>query len=138
MTIAKQTSPFVCSRCLYRQSRILTPLLRNGQYLRHSTQAAPLPHDNERPKTHKGDEPGSSENTQEQVEEPGRMSRRLAQMTEESIEQGPRGAKKAIEEGGFSEGLKKQLETRIQDSTFKSENPAAFAQLNMPVGLKPL
>jgi len=68
-------------------------------------------------------------------EEQGRMSQRLSQMTEESIEQGGRSMKKAIEEGGFSENLKKQLETRIQDSKFKSENPAAFAEINMPVCL---
>ena len=65
--------------------------------------------------------------------EGGGMSRRLAHMTEESIETGGRGAQKAIEDGGFSEELRKKLEARIQDSTFKSENPAAFAQLNMPV-----
>ncbi|KAK4695838.1 hypothetical protein P7C71_g1994, partial [Lecanoromycetidae sp. Uapishka_2] len=60
------------------------------------------------------------------------MSRRLAHMTEESIEHGGRGAKKAIEEGGFSEELKRQLGARIQDSAFRSENSAAFAELNMP------
>lgn len=57
-------------------------------------------------------------------------------MTEEAVEQGGRSAKKAIEEGGFSEELRRQLEARIQDSSFKSENPAAFAQLNMPVRLE--
>jgi hypothetical protein len=61
------------------------------------------------------------------------MSRRLAQMIDESIQQGGRGAKKAIEEGGFSEELKRQLEARLLDSSFKSGNPAAFAQVNMPV-----
>ena len=65
------------------------------------------------------------------------MSRRLAQMTDESIEQGGRSAKKAIEEGGFSEELKHRLEARIQESSFKNENPAAFAQVNMPVRSKP-
>ena len=64
------------------------------------------------------------------------MSRRLAQMTDESIEQGGRSAKKAIEEGGFSEELKRRLEERIQESSFKSENPAVFAQVNMPVRSK--
>jgi len=65
----------------------------------------------------------------------GRMSQRLFQMTEESIEQSGRGMTKAIEEGGFSEDLKKQLEARIQDSTFKAQNCAAFAGTNMPVRL---
>ena len=81
----------------------------------------------------------SRDHTKSQVEitenggEPGGMSRRLAQMTDESVEQGGRSAKKAIEEGGFSEELKRRLEERIQESSFKSDNPAAFAQVNMPV-----
>jgi len=61
------------------------------------------------------------------------MSERLAQMTEESIQEGGRGTCKALEEAGFSQELEMQLETpKIQDSTFKSSNPAAFAQANMP------
>lgn len=64
----------------------------------------------------------------------GRMSSRLKQMTDESLSHGGRGAEKVIEEAGFSEELKRQLEEKIRDSTFKSENPAAFAQMNMPVG----
>ena len=63
------------------------------------------------------------------------MSSRLAQMTDESLGHGVPGAAKAIEEAGFSEELKRQLEERIKESTFRSENPAAFAQINMPVGL---
>ena len=61
------------------------------------------------------------------------MSRRLAEMTDESIEQGGRSAQKAVEEAGFSEELKRRLEARIVDGKFKSENPAAFAQIKMPV-----
>ena len=61
------------------------------------------------------------------------MSRRLEEMTDESLEQGGRSAHKAVEEAGFSEGLKRRLEARIADSRFKSENPAAFAEANMPV-----
>lgn len=54
-------------------------------------------------------------------------------MTEESLERGGRAAQKAIDEAGFSEELKKRLEARIQDTKFRSENPAAFAQMDMPV-----
>ena len=61
------------------------------------------------------------------------MTQRLAQLTEDALEQGGRGAQKAIDESGFSEELKRHLEARIQDSKFRSENPAAFAQLDMPV-----
>lgn len=61
------------------------------------------------------------------------MSGRLAQMTDEMLEQGNRSAKKVIKEGGFSEELKKKLEARLQESSFRSENAAAFAQVNLPV-----
>ena len=62
------------------------------------------------------------------------MSSRLNQMTEESLSHGGREAEKFVEEAGFSEELKRQLEERINDNTFKSDYPAAFAQMNMPVG----
>ena len=61
------------------------------------------------------------------------MSERLMQMTDEMIERDGRNTKKAFEEGGFSEDLKKKLESRIQESSFRSENAAAFAQANLPV-----
>ena len=63
------------------------------------------------------------------------MSRRLADMTDETLESGGRTARKAVDEAGFSEELKKRLEARIQDSTFRNENLAAFAQVNMPVSI---
>ena len=63
----------------------------------------------------------------------GRMSERLAQMTEQTLEEGGTGAQKAIREAGFSEEVRQKLEARIQDTKFRSDNPAAFAQVNMPV-----
>jgi len=65
----------------------------------------------------------------------GAMSRRLADMTDKTLESGGRTARKAVEEAGFSEEIKKRLEARIQDNTFRSENPAVFAQINMPVSI---
>ncbi|KAL8901394.1 MAG: hypothetical protein Q9207_005226 [Kuettlingeria erythrocarpa] len=62
----------------------------------------------------------------------GAMSRRLSQMIDENIESGGRPAGKVIHEAGFSEELKKRLEAKIEDSSFRNENPAAFAQLDMP------
>lgn len=95
----------------------------------HSTD---LPHekskDNEDPKS------TFEANGQGRVER--RMSERLKQMTDEMIERDGRGAKRAIEEGGFSEELKKKLEARLQESSFRSENAAAFAQANLPVRYK--
>ncbi|KAL9002768.1 MAG: hypothetical protein Q9188_004320 [Gyalolechia gomerana] len=60
------------------------------------------------------------------------MSRRLSEMTEETLEQSGRAARKVVDEAGFSEELKRRLEAKIADSTFRKENSAAFAQLEMP------
>lgn len=60
------------------------------------------------------------------------MSRRLAEMSSESLETGGRGARKAIEEAGFSEELKARLTEKIANSSFRSDNAGAFAQANMP------
>lgn len=64
------------------------------------------------------------------------MSRRLEELTDQTIEESGTRSKKAFEEAGFSEELKRQLEERIEMSNFKSQNAAAFAQLNMPVRLQ--
>ena len=63
----------------------------------------------------------------------GALSKRLAEMTEESIESGGRTAQKVMDEAGFSEELKRKLEAKIQETSFKNENLAAFAQIDMPV-----
>ncbi|MCJ1290967.1 hypothetical protein MMC34_002509 [Xylographa carneopallida] len=60
------------------------------------------------------------------------MSRRLEDMTERVFDYGGRGAQKSVQEAGFSEELKRTLEARIANSSFKSANQAAFAQIDMP------
>lgn len=81
---------------------------------------------------------GSSSTKQTEKEvDLGGMSRRLSQMTDESLEQGGHGLQKSIEEGGFSDELKKALQARIQESSFKRDNAAAFAEANMPVRFSP-
>ncbi|KAL8651486.1 MAG: hypothetical protein Q9210_003224 [Variospora velana] len=62
------------------------------------------------------------------------MSRRLSELTEEIIEHGGHSARKAMDEAGFPEELRQRLEAKIADSNFRSENPAAFASLDMPFG----
>ncbi|MCJ1472134.1 hypothetical protein MMC13_000781 [Lambiella insularis] len=60
------------------------------------------------------------------------MSRRLEDMTERTVEEGGQSAQKYVEEAGFSEELKRRLEARIADDKFRSANPAAFAQIDLP------
>ena len=137
MVIFRSINPFICTRCLYGQ--LVCPSFRaqNGRISKALATSAALPQQNEHASAKDGDHTETHKGVTENRGEPGGMSRRLAQMTDESIEQGGRSAKKAIEEGGFSEELKRRLEERIQESSFKSDNPAAFAQVNMPVCSKP-
>lgn len=71
--------------------------------------------------------------TSRQTAELGAMSRRLEDLTEQTIEESGAQSRKAFEEAGFSEELKRQLEERIEMSKFKSENAATLAQVDMPV-----
>ena len=129
MNIAKRANSHIHTRCLYRQSPLFARFLENAHPSRKFTQSAHLPQkiskDDEDPKT------VSKPNGESKAE--GRMSERLAQMTDEMIEGDVRSTEKAIEEGGFSEELKKKLEARLQESSFRSENATAFAQANLPV-----
>ena len=137
MVIARQRTPFTCAGCLCRQSVRLPRRLKYGRSWRAFSQTAALPQQNAQASAKHEDHSESSEEKNGQEKEQGGMSRRLAQMTDESIEQGGRNAMKALEEGAFSEELKRRLEARIQDSSFKSQNPAVFAQLDLPVRPEP-
>ncbi|KAL8813073.1 MAG: hypothetical protein Q9200_000540 [Gallowayella weberi] len=55
-------------------------------------------------------------------------------MTDENIQQGGSAARKALDEAGFSEELKRRLEAKITNSNSRTDYPAAFAQINMPSG----
>ena len=138
MVIVRKAVPFICTRCLYGQLACPSLRAQNGWRSRLFATSTALPQQNEHASAKDEHHTETQEEVIENGGEPGGMSRRLAQMTDESIEQGGRRTKKAIEEGGFSEELKRKLEERIQGSSFKSENPAAFAQVNMPVRSKPL
>ena len=135
--LQKQNLPLIIRDCcLKRQLRPVRVISDHASSSRgnYSTQQTePLP-DGEQTVQIKA-EPGSNNlQTEIIIGGEGQMSSRLAQMTDESLSHGGRDAEKLIEEAGFSEELKRQLEERIKETAFKSENSAAFAQLNMPVG----
>lgn len=137
MHFARNFSSFICTGCLHRLSRPafcdkthVSPFRRlSGEVCgsktsplqQRQTPAQNLP------------ESGGKNHENHDVEEAGGMTRRLAQMTDESLEQGGRSAQNVIKEVGFSEELKSRLEARILDGKVKGDNPAAFAELNMPV-----
>ena len=66
----------------------------------------------------------------------GAMSRRLEEMTEMTVEESGRSARKHLEEAGFSEELRHKLEARITERSFKNENALALAQVNIPVSFR--
>ena len=69
----------------------------------------------------------------EEEEGQGAMSRRLTEMTEDSLLQGGKSSRNNMQQAGFSEELKAKLEEKIAAASFKSEHAAAFSIHNMPV-----
>ncbi|GAB7363792.1 hypothetical protein MBLNU230_g4359t1 [Neophaeotheca triangularis] len=115
----KRPLPHTCARCL----RARPPLGQSTSPFVRPSSSTTSP-----PESRKDD--GSSDIRAEA--DKGAMSRRLAEMSDESLESGGRSAKKAVEEAGFSEDLKRQLEEKLANASFRSENASAFAQANMP------
>ncbi|KAL8698915.1 MAG: hypothetical protein Q9224_001635 [Gallowayella concinna] len=109
-----------------------SPLCRSKdqKVLARFSSSVRLPQEHESPREWHDDQQGSSRDDKGD----GAMSRRLSDMTDENIEQGGSAARKAMDEAGFSDELKRRLEAKIADSNFRTEFPAAFAQINMPSG----
>lgn len=81
----------------------------------------------------KTEEHGEASENQDEEELKGAMARRLSQMTEDAMLEGGRSAQRNMQQAGFSEDLKRQLEERVKAASFKSEYAAAHSILDMPV-----
>ena len=81
----------------------------------------------------KNDEDVRPQDEGEKEKEIGAMSKRLAEMAEETMDTGSRSDRKMMEDAGFSEELKKQLEDRITQTAFRSQNQQAVSGAEMPV-----
>ncbi|KAL9115087.1 MAG: hypothetical protein Q9227_000881 [Pyrenula ochraceoflavens] len=124
-----RATPWICRRCLRAQhSRRPHDDLR---FFPGSGRTISISSKSQQAQDAENDD-GQSEKKDHNNDDKGAMSRRLAEMAEETIDSGDRSARKAVEEAGFSEELKKRLEERITGSTFRNENPQAFAQAEMP------
>lgn len=133
---AQSADPYIFARCLCRHFKPTSRLGRHGVFHRAFSATLPPREQQSAPELVKVDDEQYEQKKQD--EGTGTMSKRLADMTDETLESGGRTARKAVEEAGFSEELKKRLQARFQDSTYRSDNPAAFAQLNMPVSIDDL
>ena len=118
----RRPSTLVCTRCLRVRRAVANGqpsyVNRYASNASHSAKAEGAGGD-EQPKQRRDDDTCA-------------MSKRLSKMSEESLETGGRSAVKAVEEAGFSEELKRQLEQKIAHASFVNENPSAFAQASLP------
>ncbi|KAK8086831.1 hypothetical protein PG994_001805 [Apiospora phragmitis] len=125
----KATVPYTCSRCavalLRQEARCSIGGNPRNRWNRHSSSAA---------NAHKPDEDAkpSGKDADSTKPEPGPMSRRLEEATEEALLTGGRAGRRAVEDAGFSEELKERLFARVKDAEFRSEYASAFAEAEMP------
>ena len=121
---------WTCARCL----RLFSPKLA----------ARPTPPSAVRQEFHNlaanraGQAAGRKEEEEDEApdEEQGAMSRRLSEMAEETMDTGSKSDRKLIEQAGFSEDLKRQLEERITQTAFRAQHQQAFSESEMPVSSK--
>lgn len=121
-------SKFTCARCLRAQRALLSANTHRGTRLASSKAQSPPISTGK----HGGSEKHGTGEQVDDAPEQGAMFRRLQEMTDANLETGGRSARKAVEEAGFSEELKKQLEEKIASASFRSDNAGAFAQTNLP------
>ena len=133
MLVGRERPLHICSSCLRQLSANNVLARQSHRSFNQSRNLPQQPTQAQAAATEESQKPQDKDGQAGLEEQRGRMSEQLAQLTEEAIEQGGRGARKAVEEAGFSEELKRQLEARIKDSTFKSKNAAALAYANLPV-----
>lgn len=121
------SSVWICENCI-RAARPRFSGLHNVQSsTRFISRSSPLL---ESSQTDKQDE---AKEERELSAEEGALSRRLSEMTEEALETGGRSAQKSMRDAGFSEELKKELEEKIAQSSFRAQNQQAFSVAEMPV-----
>ena len=132
--------PYTCTRYLRAPKRYYgVSVIRRGGGRRPSSNLSPLSaekiDDSKAQVADKlTDEASNAKLTSAQNEEPeqGAMSRRLSEATEEALYTGGRAGRKAVEDAGFSDELKQKLLEKIESQNFRSENAAAFMEVETP------
>ncbi|KAL6879576.1 hypothetical protein HDV57DRAFT_499298 [Trichoderma longibrachiatum] len=66
-----------------------------------------------------------------QKSEPGAMTRRLQEATEEAMFSGGSSGRRAVEDAGFSDELKEKLLSKIADANFRHEYSSAFTEKDL-------
>ncbi|KIX02089.1 uncharacterized protein Z518_08028 [Rhinocladiella mackenziei CBS 650.93] len=128
---------WTCSRCL-RAQRLSSisagpSIFESGAMVRSRrpfSTAASLQEENTSSPKNEGT--GGNEKSGQDEEEEGAMSRRLAEMAEEAMDTGGNSDRKLMQDVGFSDDLKQQLEERIAQTGLTAQNQKAASQINMP------
>lgn len=122
MRLSAQRTPYICSRCLRERRSALSSRPKSWSLnVRHLFAGSP-----------QRDSDHAAKKDEREEKELGAMSRRLSEMSEGSLETGGRSARKAVEEAGFDEDLKRRLEERIANASFRNEFASAIAQAELP------
>ena len=126
--------PYVCARCI---SRSLRP--NGAKFTIPSTKSyATKPGASDDQPATTSEPPNvvngnSDSNAQTNAShEPGPMSRRLLEATEEALLTGGTAGRRAVEDAGFSEELKERLLAKVKDAQFRSQYASAFSEANLP------
>ncbi|EEP81717.1 predicted protein [Uncinocarpus reesii 1704] len=99
--------------------------------LHHSIRASSTRAGSERQQKNNSKEDGLRNDESPKEEEEGAMTRRMKELSEDAM-LGGKSAMKNMQQAGFSDELKKQLEERIAATSFKNEHAQAFSVANMP------
>ncbi|CAJ2510897.1 Uu.00g065220.m01.CDS01 [Anthostomella pinea] len=124
--IRKIAFPSVCAQCARNSSVRPTTLGLDGLGKRYTTSVTKTQPSNDSNNDSKDAEDANTKS------EPGPLTRRLEEATEEALLTGGRAGRRAVEDAGFSEELKERLFAKVKDAQFRSENATAFAEAGMP------
>ncbi|KAL7919496.1 hypothetical protein ACQKWADRAFT_301288 [Trichoderma austrokoningii] len=116
--LSKISAP-LCKNCLCNSARFGPQVAR-----RYTSQAksSTTEHQDAQPSSRQSTGDGHSSKT-----EPGAMTRRLQEATEEALFSGGSAGKRAVQDAGFSQELKEQLLSKIADAKFQHDHSSSLA-----------
>ncbi|KAJ4864435.1 hypothetical protein T069G_00965 [Trichoderma breve] len=119
-----RVSSSLCQKCLQASARFGPQGAR--RYTSPANQLTGDESKTDQENTSKPDNDGSS-----QESEPGAMTRRLQEATEEALFSGGSSGRRAVQDAGFSDELKEKLLNKIADANFRQEFSSAFAEKDL-------
>lgn len=125
--ISKLSAP-LCKYCLCSSARLGPQVAR-----RYTSQARLSTNEDEdtQPSPRQENESQSADNGRASTSEPGAMTRRLQEATEEALFSGGSAGKRAVQDAGFSEDLKERLLSKIADAKFHHDHSSALTAKNL-------